>query len=420
MSQFETIDFYSDLSLIDDPYPFFRHLWNKGPVVELPTHGVIAVLGHEEGFEVLRNQEDFSSIVSATGPIPPIPFAVESDDISAQIEAHRSTMPFGAMLVAQDQPDHTKTRRLLNGLLTPKRFKENEEFLHALADRKIDAFIDNGKIEVIADYGHPFATLAIADLMGMPEEAVAPALAGCGRMPGVIGDPKVMENNPLETLAMVFYAMLAERRATPQNDVMSILAQATNADGSLPEIGEIVSLAAVLFGAGQDSTVRLIASTLKRIAEHQDMQLAVRADPSLIPQFIEEVLRLDGSTKGTFRLVKRRVKIGDVPVEPATIVQVMLSAMNRDPRLFDNPDDFQLDRTNVRKHVAFGVGIHGCIGAPLARAEARLTVEKLLARTSNIRLDEDVHGPEGARRFDYQPNYTQRALSSLNIAFDKA
>ena len=420
MSQFETIDFYSDLTLIDDPYPFFRHLWSKGPVVQLPTYGVIAVLGHEEGFEVLRNQEDFSSIVSATGPIPPIPFAVEGDDISAQIEQHRSTMPFGAMLVAQDQPDHTKTRRLLNGLLTPKRFKENEEFLHALADRKIDAFIDNGKIEVIADYGHPFATLAIADLMGMPEEAVAPALAGCGRMPGVIGDPKEMENNPLETLAMVFYGMLAERRANPQNDVMSILAQATNADGSLPEIGEIVSLAAVLFGAGQDSTVRLIASTLKRIAEHQDLQQVVRAEPSLIPQFIEEVLRLDGSTKGTFRLVKRRAKIGDVTVEAGTVIQVMLSAMNRDPRLFENPDDFQLDRANVRKHLAFGAGIHGCIGAPLARAEARLTVEKLLARTSNIRLDETVHGHEGARRFDYQPNYTQRALSSLNIAFDKA
>ncbi len=420
MNNFNTIDFFSDLSLIDDPYPFFRHLWAQGPVVDLPTHGVVAVIGYEEGFEVLRNHADFSSIVSATGPIPPVPFVIEGNDISEQIEQHRSTMPFGAMLVAQDQPDHTRTRRLLNGLLTPKRFKENEEFLQALADRKIDGFIEDGKLEVISGYGHPFATLAIADLMGMPEEAVAPALAGCGRMPGVIGDPKEMENNPLESLAMVFYGMLAERRENPCGDVMSILAQATHADGSLPEIGEIVSLAAVLFGAGQDSTVRLIASTLKRIAEHQDLQQAVRADPALIPQFIEEVLRLDGSTKGTFRLAKRRALIGNRTVEPGQVVMVILSAMNRDPRLFDSPDDFQLDRANVRKHLAFGAGIHGCIGAPLARAEARLTVEKLLARTSNIRFDEAVHGPEGARRYDYQPNFTQRALSSLNIVFDKA
>lgn len=420
MSNFDTIDFFSDLSLIDDPYPFFRHLWAKGPVVELPTHGVVAVLGHEEGFEVMRNHEDFSSVVSATGPIPPIPFAVEGDDISADIEAHRSTMPFASMLVTQDPPSHTATRRLLNGLLTPKRFRENEEFLYGLADRKIDEFIDRGRLEVISGFGHPFATLAIADLMGMPEEAVAPALAGCGRMPGVIGDPKEMEHNPIEALAMVFYGMLAERRENPAADVMSILAQATNADGSLPDLDEVVGLAAVLFGAGQDSTVRLIAGTLKRIAEHQDLQAQLRADPGLIPQFIEEVLRLDGSTKGTFRLAKRRTRIGDVTVEPGTVIQVMFSAINRDPRVFDQPDEFQLHRGNVRKHMAFGAGVHGCIGAPLARAEARLTAAKLLARTASIRIDEDVHGPEGARRYDYQPNYTQRALSSLNIVFDKA
>ena len=420
MSKFEKIDFYSDLSLIDDPYPFFRYIWSKGPVVELPTYGVIAVLGHQEAIDVLKNAEDFSSVVSATGPIPPIPFEAEGDDITAQIEAHRPTMPFASMLVTQDPPDHTVTRRLLAGLLTPKRFRENEAFLHSLADQKIDGFIDDGKLEVITGYGHPFATLAIADLMGMPEEAVAPALAGCGRMPGVIGDPEEMEHNPIETLAGVFYGMLAERREKPRGDVMSILAQATYADGSQPELGEVVALAAVLFGAGQDSTVRLIAATLKRIAEHQDLQLGLRANPKLIPQFIEEVLRMDGSTKGTFRLAKRRAQIGDLTVEPGTVIQIMLSAANRDPRVFDNPDEFHLDRKNVRDHLAFGAGPHGCIGAPLARAEARLTVEKLLARTSNIRIDEDVHGPDGAREFDYQPNYTQRALSSLNIVFDKA
>ncbi len=420
VGKFEQIDYFTDLTLIDDPHPFFRFLREQGEVVELPTHNVLAVIGHEEGFDVLRRHEDFSSITTASGPIPPIPFEPQGDDISEQIEAHRPTMPFGAMLVAQDPPEHTKTRRLLNGLLTPKRFRENEEYLNILADRKIDAFIDNGKLEVITGYAHPFATLAIADLLGMPEEAVEPALAGCGRMPGVIGATKEMENNPLEQLAMVFYGMLSERRENPTDDIMSVLAQATHADGTLPEIGEIVSLAAVLFGAGQDSTVRLIAATLKRLAEHQDLQDEVRANPELVPQFIEEVLRLDGSTKSFFRLAKRFTKVGDIEVTPGTTIMVTLSAMNRDPRVFDSPDEFQLHRKNVRKHLSFGGGIHGCIGAPLARAEARLTVEKLLARTKNIRLDEAVHGQEGARHFNYQPNYTQRALSSLNIVFDKA
>lgn len=420
MTDFSKIDYFTNLDLIRDPHPFFRHLRAIGPVVSLPTHDVVAVIGYHEGFEVLRNHGDFSSITTASGPIPPIPFKPEGDDITSQIEAHRPTMPFGAMLVAQDPPDHTKTRRLLNGLLTPKRFRENEEYLNRLADQKIDAFIDDGRLEVIKGYAHPFATLAIADLLGMPEEACAAALEGCGRMPGVIGDTKEMEANPLEQLAMHFYGFLSERRAVPRDDVMSILAQATNVDGTLPEIGEIVSLAAVLFGAGQDSTVRLIAATLKTLAERPELQEQVRSDPTLIPQFIEEVLRLDGSTKSFFRLAKRRAMVGDVEIEPGTTVMIVLSAMNRDPRKFENPDEFQINRENVRSHIAFGGGIHACIGAPLARAEARLTVEKLLSRVYNIRLDETVHGPEGKRAFDYQPNYTQRALASLHIAFDKA
>lgn len=419
MGSIDHIDYFTDLSLIDDPYPFFRALREKGEVVELPTHGVLAVIGHPEGFDVLRRHEDFSSITTASGPIPPLPFEPEGDDISAQIEAHRPTMPFAGMLVAQDPPQHTRTRRLLGGLLTPKRFRENEEFLDTLADRKIDAFIDDGRLEVITGYAHPFATLAIADLLGMPEEAVAPALDGCGRMPGLIGNPE-MENNPIEQLAGVFYGMLAERRANPQGDIMSVLAQSTHADGTLPDLGEIVALAALLFGAGQDSTVRLIAATVKRLAEHPDHQEEVLANPGLVAQFIEEVLRLDSSTKSFFRLAKRRTQIGDVDVAAGTHVMVTLSAMNRDPRVFDNPDEFQLHRENVRSHTSFGGGIHGCIGAPLARAEARLTVEKLLRRTRNIRLDETVHGPANARRFNYQPNYTQRALSSLNITFEKA
>lgn len=419
MSSFDTIDYFTDLGLIEDPHPFFRHLRAIGPVVELPTHNVLAVVGLDEGFAVLSNARDFSSITTASGPIPPLPFEPAGDDITGQIEAHRPTMPFAAMLVAQDPPEHTGTRRLLAGLLTPKRFRENESFLNGLAERKIDAFIDDGRLEVITGYAHPFATLAIADLLGMPEEAVAPALEGCGRMPGVIGNPE-METNPLEQLAMVFYGMLSERRENPRGDIMSILAQATHADGSLPDLGEIVSLAAVLFGAGQDSTVRLIAATVKRLAEHQDIQEQVRANPALVPQFIEEVLRLDGSTKSFFRLAKRDTRVGEVEVAAGTQVMIALSAMNRDPRVFENPDTFQIDRPNVRRHLAFGGGIHACIGAPLARAEARLTIEKLLRRTRNIRLDDAVHGPADARHFDYQPNYTQRALSSLGIVFDKA
>src|SRR5215469_10713350 len=116
MADLETIDYFSELGLIPDPHPFFRHLRALGPVTHLPTYGVVAVTGYEEGAEVLRNHEVFSSINSATGPLPPLPFEPEGDDITAQIEAHRGRMAFGAMLVAQDPPVHAKSRRLLSGL----------------------------------------------------------------------------------------------------------------------------------------------------------------------------------------------------------------------------------------------------------------------------------------------------------------
>lgn len=418
MTDFKSIDYFSDLSLISDPHPFFRHLRTKGPVTILPTYGVVAVTGYDEGVEVLRNHEVFSSINSATGPIPPLPFTPEGDDITGQIEAHRGQMAFGAMLVAQDPPVHTKTRRLLMGLLTPKRFRENEEYLTGLADRMIDGFIERAGIEVVADYAHPFATYAIADLLGLPEEALGEVLTHVGKLPGQIGAEE-MENNPLEGLAGRFYGYIAERRAAPRDDVMTILAQTTYADGELPDIVEIVSLAALIFGAGQDTTVRLIAAAFKTMAEDQALQDRIRTDRSLIPDFIEEVLRMDGPTKSHFRMVKKPTKIGDIKVAPGTTVMLNPSAMNRDPRKFDEPDTFQLGRSNVRSHLAFGYGVHGCIGAPLARAETKLTIEKLLNRTSGIRIDEAVHGPADARNYDYEPNYTQRALRNLHIIFEK-
>lgn len=418
MTSFAEIDYFSDLSLIPDPHPFFRHLRSTGPVAVLPTHGVVAVTGYEEGIEVLRNSDVFSSINSATGPIPPLPFQPEGADITGQIEAHRGQMAFGSMLVAQDPPVHTKTRRLLMGLLTPKRFRENEEFLSGLADQMIAGFIDRSGIEVVADYAHPFATYAIADLLGLPEEALEGVLSHVGNLPGQIGG-REMTNNPLEGLAARFYGYIAERRAAPRDDVMTILAQTTHADGELPDILEVVSLAALLFGAGQDTTVRLIAAAFKTLAENQELQTQVREDRSLIPDFIEEVLRLDGPTKSHFRMAKKPVSVGDLEVAPGTNIMLIPSAMNRDPRKFDDPDTFRLGRGNVRSHVAFGYGPHGCLGAPLARAEAKLTIEKLLDCTRAIRIDETVHGPAGTRTFDYEPNYTQRALRNLHIIFDK-
>ena len=150
------------------------------------------------------------------------------------------------------------------------------------------------------------------------------------------------------------------------------------------------------------------------------LQDQLRADPSLIPAMLEETLRLEGSTKQLSRLARRDTKIGDLPVKAGTKVLMGLSGGNRDPRRWENPEEFRLNRSKIKEHIAFGRGKHVCAGAPLARAEVRIILEKFLAMTSNIDLDEGVHGPRGKRDFDFEPSFIIRGLSELRVKFTPA
>jgi cytochrome P450 len=306
------------------------------------------------------------------------------------------------------------------GLLTPNRLQENEQFIHAAAERKISDFIDQGRFEAVAEFSRPMATLTIADLLGVPEEDHQVFCGFFGTLPGQIGGDEPMANNPMMQVAMHFYKYIEARRREPRNDAMTRLAQAKYPDGALPDIGEIVSHAAVLFGAGQDTTVRLIAAALKTLGENPALQRKVRDDRSLISGLVEEVLRMDGPVKAHFRLAKRHAQVGTIDVAPGTTIMLVQGAMTRDPRRFEAPNEFRLDRKNMQTQLAFGRGIHTCVGAPLARKEARLALEHLFDRTTDFRIDESRHGPQNARRYDYEPNYTQRALCAVHIEFTKA
>lgn len=389
-------------------------------MVRLPKHNVVSVTGYDEGVAVMRDHDTFSSINSATGPFPPLPFEPEGDDINQQLDQHRPTMAFGSMLVAQDPPEHTRSRSLLVGLLTPQRLKENEEFINRTIKRLIDGFIDRGQLEAISEFAYPLATYTIADLLGVPEEDHEKFLPLLGKLPGRIGGDEEVENNPMLQVSVYFYEYLSERRNNPRNDVLTKLAQATYTDGELPPIEVITTHAATMYGAGQDTTVRLIAAMMKTLGENPQLQQQLRADKNLYTPFIEEVLRLDGPVKSTYRLARKKARIGDVEVPAGTVVMLTLGAMSRDPRKFEAPNEFRLDRKNIQLQLGFGKGVHTCIGAPLARAEAKLALEHILVRLADIRINETRHGPAGKRHYDYEPNYTQRALQNVHIDFSKA
>jgi cytochrome P450 len=312
---------------------------------------------------------------------------------------------------------------LLMKLITPKRLKENEAFMWELADRQIDAFAANGECEFISAFASPFAMLVIADLLGVPRadhelfqsNLVRHSGGGVGST-----DKGALSHNPLEFLYQQFSTYVTERRDEPRDDVLTGLANATFRDGSVPEVIDAVRVAANLFAAGQETTVRLLAAALQFLGEDPELQESLRSERHRIPNFVEEMLRFEGPIKGDFRLSRVATTVGDVDIPPGSTVMVLNSAANRDPRKFENPTQFDPDRENARHHLAFGHGIHVCPGAPLARTEARVSIERLLDRLQGIRISDAAHGPPGERHYSYAPTYILRGLNRLHLEFGVA
>ena len=422
MSELETKDFFSDVSLVGDPSPYFDRLRSKCPVLREPHHGAMMVTGYPEALEVFKQRDVFSSCVAVTGPIPPLPFTPQGDDISEQIAKYRGAMPWSAYLVTLDGQAHGVLRGILNSLLTHTRLKKNEEYVLKLCDRLIDGLVAKGRCEFVAEYAHALSTLVIADLLGVPEDDREELLQLLGEPPTQLtGDPEHKSaRDPLAYLDSRFTGYMEERRNKPRNDMMSDLANARFKDGSEPDLDVPVRLAKFLFGAGQDTSARLMASCFRLLGECPHVQQRLRAERNRIPDFIEETLRLESPVKTLSRLARTTTCIGGVPIAAGTIVTLALGAADRDPRQFAAPDELDIDRSNVRDHLAFSRGQHACPGAPLARAETRITLERFLDRTRDIRICEAEHGPATARRYQYVPTYLLRGLAVLHLEFGAA
>lgn len=421
MTDLASVDYFSDQAVAQDPYEYLDYLRSQGPVFREPHHGVVAVTGYAEVMAAFKDTDAFSAVNAIGGPFPPLPFAPEGDDITDMIEAHRHLFPINEHLVVMDPPAHTQARSLLSKLLTPKRLKENEDYMWQLVDHQLDEFIANSRCEFLSEYARPFATLAITDLLGVPEgdrDEIREAL-GAGQPKGGVGalDGEPVGLNPLQYLDDKFSAYLAERRREPRDDVLTTMATATYPDGSTPELLEVVRPATFLFAAGQETVTKLLSSAVQVLGERPDLQKLVRDNRKLVSPFIEESLRTQSPTKVDFRLARKTTTLGGVDIPAGTVVMLCLGAANRDPRKFEDPNEFRLDRKNVREHIAFGRGIHTCAGAPLARVEGKVTVNRLLDKMRDITINEAIHGPANDRHYSYEPTFLLRGLTELHIEF---
>ncbi|GFG94342.1 cytochrome P450 [Mycobacterium timonense] len=422
MTDLANVDYFTDADVAQDPYDYWEYLRNQGPVFREPQYGVVAVTGYQEVQAAFKDVDSFSAVNAIGGPFPPLPFTPEGDDISEQIEAHRHEFPIFEHMVVMDPPEHEKARSLLGRLLTPRRLQENKDYIWQLADRQFDEFIANGHCEFLSEYAKPFATLAIADLLGVPDED-RPEIRrnlGAGNAPGArVGalDHEPVGSNPLQYLDDLFSAYIDDRRQRPREDVLTGLATATYPDGSVPPLLEVVRPATFLFAAGQETVTKLLSSAVQVLGDQPELQQRLRADRSLIGTFIEEALRMQSPTKVDFRLARKTTTLGGVHIPAGTVLMLCLGAANRDPRKFDNPSEFRADRKNVREHIAFGRGIHTCAGAPLARVEGQITINRLLDRTRKFRISEAKHGSPSGRQYHYEPTFLLRGLTELHIDF---
>jgi cytochrome P450 len=423
MTDFTAVDYFSDESVAADTYPYFDFLLDGRRVWREPYHGVVMVAGHEEVVAVLRDTATFSNCNIVAGPVPQFPVELSGDDVTDQVEQYRDALPMSDQIITFDPPKHTAHRGLLMGLITPKRLTENEEFMWRLADRQLDTVLQSGACEFIDDFAQPYTLLVIADLLGVPESDHPSLLrrAGLGRrMLGEAGNEGGVPHHSLDFLYDYFSERIEQLRGEPRADVLTGMAQARFPDGAVPEPVDVARIAANLFSAGQETTVRLLSTALRLICDEPGLQERLRGNRELIPRFIEETLRLESPIKGAFRLALKSTSLGGVDIPAGTTIMLLHGATGRDPRRFKCPHELRIDRPNVRQHNAFGHGIHTCPGAPLARAEGRVVIERLLDRTDEIRVAEAAHGPADARRYDYLPTYMIRGLAALNLEFTGA
>jgi cytochrome P450 len=409
VSDVATSNFFRDRSVQDDPYPYFDALRALGPVWQEPHYGVFMVTGHDEALAVYNDAARFSSCNAVSGPFVAFPEPFEGDDVTEVIERHRAMLPFSDQLPAFDPPRHADHRALMMRLLTPRRLRENEDFMARYSERLLGELIAAGRCDVVADYAKPFALLVVAELEGVPEDDHPQFAEGFAKV------TEGMQHKPLEFLYEQFSAYIEDRRREPREDIMTAMATATFPDGTVPEVSDVALLAASLFTGGQETTVRLLSFALRILAERPDLQDRLRADRSLIPNFIEETLRYESPLRAQFRMAKVRATVAGVDIPAGSTVLLLPGAANRDPRKFTDPARFDPERENAIYHVAFGHGIHHCAGAHLARAEGRVTIDRLLDLTSSFSVSTSAHGPADDRRWEYLPTYFLRGLERLEL-----
>ena len=397
--------------VLECPYPYYKRVREEAPVHQTPL-GFWAVSRYEDVLSVVRNPEHFSSLSQSNSFATPPPPEV--------IEISKQGYPRVNTLLSNDPPSHTQFRNLVNKAFLPKRVAQLEDSIRTIANDLLEKFVNDGKVDLVTQFAVGLPLTVIADALGvdradMPkfkkwsDDSVAP-------LSGLLTPERQIEcaHSRIE-LQKYMVERIKEREVELRDDLLSDLVKARFDSGERAGEGmtmpEMLDVIAQLLVAGNETTTKLIAAATLMLIENPDQMEKVRADFSLIPNLVEEALRMEAPVQMLPRFTTADVEVGGVAIPKGSIVMAMYGCANRDEAKYPDADRFNVERDNARTQLAFGQGPHFCVGAALARSEARIAFELLLSRLNNIALapvEEPTHR---------ELSMTLRGLSHLHLTF---
>jgi cytochrome P450 len=351
-----------DPAVIADPFPYYELLQRDAPVFEVEKHGFFVVSRYDDVENVAQNWEEFST---TWGPGP-----------------QRVESPVASVLQS-DPPEHTRLRSIIARAFTPRAVQACDALVRELARERLDAMLELGRADLVEEYAIPIPVVVIAEMLGVPREDRGIFRKWSDDIVGAIAG-KVDPRKSQAEFNAYFSEVVERRRLEPQDDVITKL-MATNHKGEALTTPEVLSFCLSLLVAGNETTTGLIANLFFELAKRPDDWRRLRDDPSLIASTVEESLRFDAPNQGLFRHTTRDVELHGVTIPAGRKVLLLFGAAGRDPRHFPEPERFDIARSPNR-HLAFGAGVHHCLGANIGRLEANIALETAVSRIAELRL----------------------------------
>lgn len=401
---------FADPAVQECPYPFYAAMREHQPVYHVADMGFYVVSQYEDIVEALSRPDLFSSRLGFRGREQPASVKAVFDDAG-----HGDEVP---TLVSNDPPEHTRFRRLVDQAFTPKRVAGMEAYMIQVVHETIDAFIGEGRAEMVHQFCIPVPLKIIADQLGVPREHMDTfkrwsdaAVEPLGMM---ISEQRQVEcAREMVDFGVYFLDRIRERQRQRTDDMLSDVIYAAQDAGEAPMTdAELLSIIRQFLVAGNETTTNTLASAIWLLIRHPDQVSVLRENPQFYGRLAEEVLRYESPVQGLFRMATADTELGGTFIPKGSLVNLRYGSANRDPCVFAEPEKFHVTRTDARRHLAFGGGIHLCIGQALARQEIKVAMRELLGRIDNLRLtDPDFE-------VTHHSSAILRGIKALPVSFD--